>query len=323
LSLVIKRGIILVGQNKIGGYEMKKSNKKNNNNNSKVNLMVGIVIIILLSISIILQVVNGNKEVAGTNSDASGNWQEALESNDLQLIYLGRPTCGWCNKIRPHLNYLSENYDMPFVYVNMDETTSSDQTTIFNKLNIDTNNFGTPYLAVVKDGKKIAEQVGFVEEEQLFKFLQDNNLISKSATYKASGITDQTEEETQVDDDSKYTNLTFVDYAAYKKIYEGFGKNILVIGRSGCSYCSKYKPVINEVAKEEGLKIYYLDIIKLTEDEWNTLFEKDLADFVKANQNWGTPSTIILEDQKVVDSFVGYTDKAATIKFYKKNGLIK
>jgi predicted bacteriocin transport accessory protein len=304
---------------------MKKSNKKNNNNNSKVNLMVGIVIIILLSISIILQVVNGNKsnnDTAGSNEEASGNWQEALKSEDLELIYIGRPTCSWCNKIRPHLNYLSENYNVSFVYVNMDKTTSSDQTTIFSKLNIDTNNFGTPYLAVVKDGKKIAEQVGFVEEEQLFKFLQDNGLISKSATYEASGITDTTEE-AQVDDDSLYTSLTFIDYATYKNVYEGTGKNILVIGRSGCSYCSKYKPVINEVAKEEGLKIYYLDIIKLTEDEWNTLFEKDLADFVKENEKWGTPSTIILEDKKVVDSFVGYTDKASTIKFYKKNGLIK
>jgi predicted bacteriocin transport accessory protein len=303
---------------------MKKSKKKRKD--YKV-LIGGIVVIVLLLSSVLLQAIsinnkNNNSYTSGGNEEPSGNWQEALASSDLNLIYLGRPTCGWCNKIRPHLNYMTEKYDLSFIYVNMDEISSGDQTTLFSKLDIDVNEFGTPYLAVIKDGKKIAEQVGFVPEEELFKFVQDNKLIDKDAKYENSGISDEEEEEPVVEDNSAYTDIDFVDFNKYKEIYESGNESVLVLGQTGCSYCNKYKPVINEIAKEKNITINYLDVRNINQEEWNTLIS-NLNDYFKDHEQWGTPLTLIIKDKKVIDYQEGYNEKSTALKFLKDNGLIK
>lgn len=299
--------------------------KKNKKQSKNYKVLIGcIAVIILLLGSVLLQTISNKNNTGGSNEDDSGNWQEALTSNDLNLIYLGRPTCDWCNKIRPHLNYMTEKYDLSFIYVNMDKITSSDQTTLFNKLDIDVDKFGTPYLAVIKDGKKVAEQVGFVPEEQLFKFLQDNKLINKDASYVASGINDETTEEPVAEDNSAYTNINFVDFNKYKEIYESGNKSILVLGQTGCGYCNQYKPVINEIAKEKNVTISYLDVRKINQDEWNTLMS-DLNDYFKTlpDGKWGTPLTLIIKDKKVVDALPGANEKDDALKFFKDNELIK
>lgn len=292
----------------------------------KMIIIISAIIITFIIGGIILQSINAgnsNTDTAGSNSDASGNWKSALSSTEKQIIYLGRPTCSWCNKIRPIYNYLVEKYDIKSTYINMDDISQSDQATIFDKLEIDTDSFGTPYIVVIEDGKKVTEQVGYIPEEQLFDFFKTNGLINEDETYKPSGITteDETEEPTS-DDNSAYVNINFIDYNGYKTVYENSDKSILVLGQTGCSYCNKYKPVLQEVAKAEGVKINYLDIRKLSEDEWNTLLE-DLNDYFKDHEQWGTPLTLVLENKKVVDTLVGYTEKTDTLKFYKENGLIK
>jgi predicted bacteriocin transport accessory protein len=150
---------------------------------------IGIVVFTIVTSIILQNVLNSEKpsntgDSTGTNEDASDDWKAAFESNERQLIYLGRPSCSWCNKLRPELNNMGDKYGVEFVYINTDKTSQDDMNTIFSKLGIDGQKFGTPYLVIIENGKKVAEQVGYVEEETLFKFLQDNDIIDSSEKYE-------------------------------------------------------------------------------------------------------------------------------------------
>jgi predicted bacteriocin transport accessory protein len=173
---------------------MKRKNKEN-----KAALWIVIIFVVVLVASIFIQALAGNNNTqnntnnttneegttdAGKNDEPSGDWKAALASDEKQLIYLGRPSCSWCNKLRPDLEDLKDRYDASFVYVNVDETSSDDQNTIFKQLDINASDFGTPYLVVIEGGKKVDEQVGYVPEEQLFQFLQKNGIIASDKKYE-------------------------------------------------------------------------------------------------------------------------------------------
>lgn len=95
--------------------------------------------------------------------------------------------------------------------------------------------------------------------------------------------------------------------------------SIIVIGRTGCSYCEKFQPIINEVMEENNVVIYYFDIYSLTEEEYTLL--SNSADFF--GTEWGTPSTLVFNKGKVVDVQSGYSDVATFTKFLKDAGAIK
>lgn len=173
---------------------------KKRNDSNKAAIWIVIIFVLVLVASIFVQALAGNgsgnntannnstgEEAtdAGKNNEPSDDWKSALASDARQLIYLGRPSCSWCNKLRPGLDDLKDRYDASFVYVNVDETSSTDLDTIFKQLDINSDEFGTPYLVVIENGKKVAEQVGYVEESELFKFLQTNDVIDSSAKYEA------------------------------------------------------------------------------------------------------------------------------------------
>ncbi len=283
-------------------------------------IIAGAVVGILIVASIVIQIIGSNNSTSrgGSNNDATGDWKTALKSDGYQVFYLGRPSCSWCNKLRPYFNYVVDKYDITYTYINTDKTTGSSLDEVFEALDIDSDSFGTPYIVIMKDGKKINEQVGYVEESVLFEFFQDNGVISKDANYVASGITDEDEEEEEIpdEDDIAYTSLTFIDYAKFEELFNGDEKSIIVVGRAGCGYCSMYKPVVNGIAKDKGIKIYYIDYLTLTDDEYEALFSS-LDDF-----DGETPTTFIVKNKKVIDSLAGYKDEDEAISFYKENGIL-
>jgi predicted bacteriocin transport accessory protein len=150
--------------------------RRKRNREMKPGFIIGIIIGIII-LGVILIIINGNLAIGGSNNDASGDWKAALASNEKQLIYLGSPTCSWCNKIRPSLNNLVGKYNIKSTYINMSDIKQSDQNTIFQKLDLDPNNFGTPALIIIEDGKKIDSQIGYLPEDELYIFFEQNGLI--------------------------------------------------------------------------------------------------------------------------------------------------
>jgi predicted bacteriocin transport accessory protein len=100
------------------------------------------------------------------------------------------------------------------------------------------------------------------------------------------------------------------------KNYENFVSNgdafIVVIERAGCSYCIQYMPIVEAVAKEKNIPLYYIDTDTLSDEDMNKLSTTN--DYLKKN-DWGTPTTLFMLGDRVIDSISGYVNKDTLLEF--------
>ncbi len=230
-------------------------------------------------------------------------YTSAIKAKGRHVIYIGRSGCSYCQQFSPILNEITKEYNVKYTYVNTDNISDEGLEKILKMLNINSDNFGTPYMVVVKDGKPVAEQSGFVERDVLFSFLQNNGMIDKDEKLV-----------------SEYANLTNISYSDYEKILESKKRSVIVIGQTGCTYCNQTKPIINEIAKEYNITINYLNLTELSQDDNKALFSS--LSYLKDLENFGTPLTLVIEDKEVVEALEGYKEKSEFVKFLKKVNVI-
>ena len=100
--------------------------------------------------------------------------------------------------------------------------------------------------------------------------------------------------------------------------YETFVNNgdafIVVIERAGCGYCIQYMPIVEEVAKEKKIPLYYIDTDTLESSEMESLSTSN--SYLKKNQ-WGTPTTLFMLGNRVLDAIGGYVEKDSVLAFLK------
>lgn len=104
--------------------------------------------------------------------------------------------------------------------------------------------------------------------------------------------------------------LTYNEYEDKVNDGEAF---IVVIEREGCGYCTMYMPIVEEVAKEKKIPLYYIDLADLTSNEINKLERTNK--YLKRNSDWGTPTTLMMLGDRVLDALAGYTDKKGVLSF--------
>ena len=124
-----------------------------------------------------------------------------------------------------------------------------------------------------------------------------------------------TEEEIPESEQGDLVSITIDQYLSYK---EGEEKKIILIGRPTCHYCQLFNPIIRNVVYLYGLEVNYLNTDELTDEGQAKLVSSD--DYF--NGNWGTPLTLIVQKDEIVDMIEGYSSKEATIQFFKDNGFI-
>lgn len=109
--------------------------------------------------------------------------------------------------------------------------------------------------------------------------------------------------------DAGLHQITYNEYKSFVEKDEAF---IVIIERAGCSYCVQYMPIVTDVANEKKIPIYYIDTDTLTSDEFNELSTTN--NYLKRN-NWGTPTTLFMLGDRVLDSIGGYVDKDTVLSF--------
>lgn len=111
--------------------------------------------------------------------------------------------------------------------------------------------------------------------------------------------------------------LIEIDYSTYtSKVLNG-ENFIVIIERTGCSYCEMYMPIVEDASNDLAIPVYYIDIANLTEDEYNEL--NDTNSYLKKNKKWGTPTTLLMSGDVVVDSISGYVEKDSFVDFIEEN----
>ncbi|MCM1370688.1 MAG: thioredoxin family protein [Clostridium sp.] len=117
---------------------------------------------------------------------------------------------------------------------------------------------------------------------------------------------------------TKYDGYVEISYSELEKSIENKETFPLVIGSATCSACELYKPTMEHFIKKYNIKVYYLDIDKLTDEEHIKL--KGLVSFDS------TPTTVFYKDGKLLHSsrwIIGAADTNGIIESFKSNGYIK
>lgn len=117
--------------------------------------------------------------------------------------------------------------------------------------------------------------------------------------------------------------LTEVNYGKVEEMFRNKEDFVLYIGSTNCSHCQSYKPKLESVIRSNSLTVYYLDISKITEEQYNSLSK--LVTFS------GTPHTVFIENGSIKEvgeegntySIEGDRDIDYIKLIFKKNGYIK
>ena len=105
-----------------------------------------------------------------------------------------------------------------------------------------------------------------------------------------------------------------ITYGKYEEMVKNGDAFVVVIERTGCSYCQMYMPIMEEVANEQKIAVTYINTDNITEEEFEKLSTTNK--YLKKNQ-WGTPTTLFMLGDRIVDSIGGYVDKASIEAFFK------
>ena len=114
-----------------------------------------------------------------------------------------------------------------------------------------------------------------------------------------------------------FTEITYSEYEEKMSNEEAF---LVIIVRDGCGYCEMYEPIVDEVANEYKLPIYFINLTNLTQDEVSSLSTSN--SYLKRN-DWGTPTTLFMYGSHVVDSISGYVEKDAFVDFITENFVVE
>ena len=115
--------------------------------------------------------------------------------------------------------------------------------------------------------------------------------------------------------ENDYDDYIAIDYEEYNELLDKEEYFFIAIGRTGCGYCEQYKPVLEEVAEDLDLPLHYIDIANLKENEIEKFTTSN--EYLKSNE-WGTPTTLILNKDKVIASQQGYIDAKKLKEFINK-----
>lgn len=111
--------------------------------------------------------------------------------------------------------------------------------------------------------------------------------------------------------------INTMDYNYFNALVNASTENTIVyLGSATCSWCTKFKPILESVVSENGLKVVYIDLSTVTKNEYNKISS------ICGEHFTGTPTTLIMNGKNIVDSLGGYNEKDAVVTFLTNNGFI-
>lgn len=108
------------------------------------------------------------------------------------------------------------------------------------------------------------------------------------------------------------TNEIMKDFNKYFKSKE---RTVIYYASAGCSYCTLQSPILETIAEDYDMDYLYIDSSKLGLKQRTQVLEK-------LGIEHATPTTIIVENGKVIDKAVGYTEGKKYVEFFKENEIL-
>lgn len=178
-----------------------------------------------------------------------------LFKDDTNILFLGRPSCGFCNLFEPILKKTSEQYHIPYQYINTDLLEKKQLEKILDQLEIKKNTFSTPRLMITKGHDIIDSHIGYMDDIALFQFFQRNELIDKKEEFH-----------------DPYPNITRLTGDEYFQLLKRNTTSYILLGRIGDQNVNE----ILEYANQKKYPLKFLNPSVFTTKEEQIEFEQSV-----------------------------------------------
>lgn len=121
--------------------------------------------------------------------------------------------------------------------------------------------------------------------------------------------------------ETKAVELTSISYKEYKEIKKQDELSIIYIARPGCSFCQQQQPIVKQIMQEYDITVNYLNTDDMTQDEADELINS--YDVFEGGKNFGTPTILLVQKNKIIDSVIGYTEKTSLLSFFEEHKIIE
>ena len=126
---------------------------------------------------------------------------------------------------------------------------------------------------------------------------------------------------------SKTVKIKEISYSELEEKIKEDTFNIVLIGRTDCSHCVNYKPIINQAGNQYNFDILYINTDNLTVDDYIKIHDsvKVLKDQFDSEGNPGipTPVTVIYRNGFEINSILGELNLKKLENFLSDSGVIK
>ena len=102
----------------------------------------------------------------------------------------------------------------------------------------------------------------------------------------------------------------------FNEVYNSKERSIVYYASTGCGYCELQKPILETIVEDYDLEYYSIDSTLLSNSQRNEVLEK-------LEIEHATPTLVIVENGKVIDTQVGYTEGSKLVSFFIKNKILK
>lgn len=101
----------------------------------------------------------------------------------------------------------------------------------------------------------------------------------------------------------------------FDKKFNSKDRTVIYYASSGCGYCELQTPILKTIAEDYDMEYFEIDASTLGTKQRNEILEK-------LGIEHATPTTVIVENGKVIDKAVGYTDGQDYVEFFSSNEII-
>lgn len=177
------------------------------------------------------------------------------------------------------------------------------------------------FLLSYKQKEKINSiyQISSVEDQILILIKNKSILGSIRGEHRKSTYLDEFYKSKFIDEIDNY--ISNINYDDFKNLLNSTNKNVILIGKDDCKYCSDVIMALNPIIINYNININYLNINSLDSD----IAKKVQEDISKLGYKDGftTPITLITENNKLLDYVIGASNSEYFIDIFKENGIIK
>ena len=156
---------------------------KKENKNKKLITILGIVLAIGLFIGLSFLIDASGKDKGNDDNNSSGttadieSWYNKATNGDEIVTVIASSACPHCQEYKPVIEKLASDKGFTLYFFAADYFAETNYAMLTGTFEIKNYTGAVPYTFIVKDGKFVADTVGYLDEETTINFLNENNII--------------------------------------------------------------------------------------------------------------------------------------------------